>query len=98
MLSEMMDSGEMSSGMKQAERCRPDYEAQIKNLNDKLLKNQALFSALMDYIGGKRVRDKLAEMIGELVSEEHQLMKSIEQTIVAQEADPENNTQRRWIT
>lgn len=88
MLNELEKSYAESGNMK-SERCRPDYEAQIKTLTDKHTKNQRLLEALLDYIGGQRVRDKLAEMIGELVCEGRNLSKTIEQVLAAWEADPD---------
>lgn len=86
MLSEMTDNY-LGQSEKKAERCRPDYEAQIRNMNDKLSKNKALFAALMEYLAGKRVKGSLAEMIGELVSEERQLSIAITHAIAQQETD-----------
>ena len=88
MLNELEKSYAGPESAKQ-ERCRPDYEAQIKNLTDKHTKNQRLLDALLDYIGSQRVRDKLAEMIGELVCEGRNLSKTIEQVLAAWEADPD---------
>ena len=87
---DIMESGNCGSEkMVRAEKCRPDYEAQIKSLTEKHTKNQRLLEALLDYVGGKRVRDKLAEMIGELVCEGRNLSKAIEQTLAAWENDPD---------
>ena len=87
---DIMESGNCGSEkMVRAEKCRPDYEAQIKGLTEKHTKNQRLLDALLDYIGSQRVRDKLAEMVGELVCEGRNLSKTIEQVLAAWEADPE---------
>ena len=86
MLSEMQEDG-YSSG--KAERCRPDYEAQIKGLKEKLGRSETLQTALLHYFNGKRVKGNLAEMLGELVSEGVYLMKVIAEVVAQQEADPE---------
>jgi hypothetical protein len=78
----------MSMG-KMAERCRPDYEAQIKNQRDKLTRAESLKENLLFYLNGRRTSGPLAEMLGELVSECESLNKSIADLIQRQEADPE---------
>ena len=75
--------------MKMAERCRPDYEAQIKNQKEKLTRAEGLKETLLYYLNGRRVSGSLAEMLGELVSECASLEKSITELIERQEADPE---------
>jgi hypothetical protein len=82
------ESETMSMG-KITERCRPDYEAQIKNQREKLSKAENLKSALLDYLNHRRISGPLAEMLGELVSETVSLEKTIADLIQRQEADPE---------
>lgn len=70
------------------ERCKPDYEKQINQAKEKLSKAVNLKVALFDYIGNShQVRDKLAEMIGELVWEERTLINRIDGLIEDQEKD-----------
>ena len=84
MLHENTDYGGDSS--KTMERCRPDYEAIIKRAKEKLHQVVALKSALFDYLGNRRVKKELAEMIGELVMEERELTVAIDNAIREQEA------------
>ena len=76
--------GETSLG--KAERCKPDYEAIIKRTTERLGKVVNLKSALFDYLGTRRVRKELAEMVGELVMEERELTDTINNAIADQEA------------
>ena len=75
--------------MKMAERCRPDYEAQIKRQRERLEKSESLKHALLNYLDGRRTGGPLAEMLGELVTECMSYEKSIADLIARQEADPE---------
>ena len=60
-----------------SEKCAPDYEVMIKSAKDQLQKNETLQSAIANYIGHRKVRNQMAEMVGELRSEEWQLQKNI---------------------
>ena len=62
-------SDEGVSEMTRAERCRPDYETMIKRLREKMSKSVNFRDAALAYFEGKRARDKMAELIGELVTE-----------------------------
>ena len=68
---------------KTADICKPDYEKQIRDLKERLGKVLNLKDALFDYVGIGRTYGKLAEMIGELVSEqrfiENRIVRLIEQ-------------------
>ena len=70
---------------KKPQRCKPDFEGMIASARKRLLKTVSLKDALFDYIGSSRVRDKLAEMVGELVWEERQINARIEELINEQE-------------
>ena len=86
MLYENSDSQEGMDLKSSTQRCVPDYEAIIKRTNDKLDKVVELKTALFDYLGKRRVKKELAEMIGELVMEERELADIIKRTISEQEA------------
>ena len=73
------------SGSKMPERCKPDYESIIKNLRTKLSNNLALENAVWGYVGESRLRDKMAEMMGELISEQRKLQRDIDILIKEQE-------------
>ena len=71
-----------------AERCKPDYEAQIKQVRERLGKTISLKSAIINYISPNfSCNDKLAEMIGELVVEEERYNKTLDNLIERQEQD-----------
>ena len=74
---------------KMAERCRPDYESQIKRQRERLEKSESLKHALLNYLDGRRTSGPLAEMLGELVTECVSYQKTIAELIERQEADPE---------
>jgi hypothetical protein len=74
-------------GSAMIEKCKPDYEKQILNAKERLNKNQNFQDAIFNYMGDIRLRDKMAELVGELVSESRQLKISIEQMIKAQEEE-----------
>ena len=65
----MLEHGYIGEG-KAVQECKPDYEVQIKACNNELTKNQNFQTAIFDYVGNVRLRDKMAELVGELVSEE----------------------------
>ena len=69
------------------EKCKPDYEKQILNAKKRLSQNQNFQDAIFDYTGNVRLWDKMAELVGELVSEARQLKISIEHMIKAQEKE-----------
>ena len=87
MLEDMGGSGAIME--KRAERCKTDYEAMIKRVTEKLEKTLNFQNALFDYVGfgSSRVRNKLAELLGELVSEARILQGSIDELIKQQEKD-----------
>lgn len=69
------------------EKCKPDYEKQILNAKKRLSQNQNFQNAIFDYTANVKLRDKMAELIGELVSESRQLKINIEHMIKAQEEE-----------
>ena len=87
----MLDSdGETSGALgKRAERCQPDYETMIKGIKDKLDKATAFRDAALAYFDGSKARDKMAELIGELVTDCARLQKQHDALITQQENDPE---------
>jgi len=65
--------------------CKPNYERMIEDTKDKLAKNLAFQDAIFNYIGKIILRDKLAELVGELVSEERFLRTKINDLFEQQE-------------
>ena len=81
------DSGserEMTLG--KAERCEPDYEGMVKQTNKQLKKTSVFMNAALAYFTGKTARNKMAELIGELVTEHNMLSRERDGLIVRQEA------------
>lgn len=70
---------------KSLKRCKPNFEGMIATAREKLKKATCLKDALLAYVGGRRQDERLYTIIGELVCEEIQLEKAIEQTIAEQE-------------
>lgn len=54
--------------MKMAERCQPDYETMIARLNERLTRETRMRDALLEYLRGKTVDGKMAELVGEIVT------------------------------
>ena len=79
------DGAQMMSKPGYSEPCKPDYESMIKRCAEKRAKNVSLTEAVLNYVGNTRLRGPLAEMVGELVSEERQLSAEIDALIKAQE-------------
>ena len=71
------------------EKCKPDYEAMIKRANIKMARTTAFRDAALAYLEGQTARDKMAELIGELVTECNVYQKTINELIVRQENDKE---------
>ena len=59
----------------------------IKRENERLKKNLDFQNAFFNYVGHTIMRGQLAELLGELVSEEHYLTKNIENYIANQEKE-----------
>ena len=75
------------TGSAKAERCKPDYELLITRARDKNAKVSHLIVALQEYTGPQIYRQKLAELYGELMSEQWKLQNEIDHLIEAQEED-----------
>ena len=69
------------------EKCKPDYEAMIKRANLKLARSSAFRDAALAYLEGQTAKDKMAELIGELVTECNVYQKTVNELIVRQEND-----------
>ena len=67
--------------MKSAERCEPDYERMIVNLKGRLQKSTDFKDAALAYFEGQNARNKMAELIGELVTECAQMERELESLI-----------------
>ena len=81
----MLEDSYAPVGEKRAERCKPDYEKMITKNKEKLRLNTDFQEAIFAYTGNTRLRNKMAELIGELVTEERMLQKNIQQLIKNQE-------------
>ena len=71
------------------EQCKPDYEAMIANLQKKFDKHNHFKEAALKFFEGRRARGKIAELIGELVTECNMLAGNINLLIKQQENDQE---------
>ena len=67
-------------------QCKPDYENMIKRAKEKLIKTDNFLTAIFDYHGNVHVRNKIAELVGELYSQKIEIESSIERMIKEQEA------------
>lgn len=83
----LVNDGPLTGSYGAKQECRPDYERLITEAKLQLSKNTCLQDALFDYLGNRTVSGKLAEMVGELVSEERVLTTRIDQLIKQQESD-----------
>ena len=72
---------------KTAERCKPDYEKMITTNKEKLRLNTNFQVAIFEYVGDKKLRNKMAELLGELVSEARVLKNSTDRLIEQQAND-----------
>lgn len=68
-------------------KCKPDYELMIKNTRAKKEKAINFIEAIFSHTGGRRLRNKMAELLGELYSEVRELEFETERLIKQQEAD-----------
>ena len=83
MLSENYGSPEM----KAAERCQPDYEIMIARLNERLTRETKMRDALLEYLKGKTVGGKMAELVGEIVTRCNSIQCELDGLIKRQEED-----------
>jgi len=74
-------------GKKSAERCKPDYETMIRRIKERLDRSINFRDAALLYFEGRKARDKMAELIGELVTDCNQLQREHDNLIQAQETD-----------
>lgn len=58
-----------STGSKSLSHCRPDYEQMILRLRQKVSKTIVFRDAALEYFEGRCAKNKMAELIGELVTE-----------------------------
>ncbi len=86
MLESKMGESEGFMG-KKAEKCKPDYDGMIKRAKERLDKTTAFRAAALSYFEGKRARDKMAELIGELVTECNMIARERDNLIREQEND-----------
>lgn len=80
-------SGGAGQSLKMTERCKPDYEEMILRLRERTIATGDFRNAALAYHKGKTARDKMAELIGELVTKHAQLALELESLINQQEED-----------
>ena len=68
-------------------RCKRDYETEIKRAKLTLEKAALFRDAALNYYKGMTARDKMAELIGELVTECNRWQGYVDALILEQEAD-----------
>ena len=67
--------------------CKRDYEKLIGLAREELRKNQGLQDAIFEYFGNQRLFDRVAEMVGELVSESRNLKSVIKSYMIEYEKE-----------
>ena len=70
-----------------AEKCQPDYESMIKRIKEKMARSFAFRDAAFAYFVGRTAKNKMAELIGELVTECNSLLREYDALIEDQEKD-----------
>ncbi len=73
--------------MKVAERCQPDYETMIARLLERLAREAKMRDALLEYLKGKTVDGKMAELVGEIVTRCNSFQCELDGLIKRQEED-----------
>jgi len=81
----MLDNDYPSESVGRMERCEPDYEGLISASKRDLEKNIHLQDAIFSYIGYRRLKGNMAELVGELVSRQRVLNYKITNYIKDQE-------------
>jgi len=71
--------------IRRPEKCQPDYEDMIKRLKEKMARSFAFRDSAFAYFEGRTVKNKMAELIGELVTESNSLQREYDALIEAQE-------------
>ena len=87
MLNERDYGGDSPKLLGKAEKCKPDYEGMIKRIKEKLERSVDFRDAAFAYFAGSTARNKMAELIGELVTECNSLQRECDALIEAQEKD-----------
>ena len=67
--------------------CKPDFEQMILSVSGDLEKNLRFQDAIFGYVGNVRLDGKMAELVGELVSESRQIKSRIDNLIKQQEKE-----------
>ncbi len=70
-----------------SKRCKPDYEGQIKRQQRSLIRVEIYLQATLNYLDGSLARNKMAELVGELVTLRDSLEKKIQYLVEAQEKE-----------
>ena len=83
----MLEHTESEPGLGRMERCKPDYESMITKNKERARLNANFQEAIFEYVGDKKLRNKMAELLGELVSEARVLKNSTDRLIEQQAND-----------
>ncbi|MBU0977285.1 MAG: hypothetical protein KKD18_02620 [Nanoarchaeota archaeon] len=87
MLNERDYGGDSPKSAVKAEKCKPDYEGMIKRIKERLGRAVNFRDAALTYFEGSTAKNKMAELIGELVTECNSLQRDLDILIQAQEED-----------
>lgn len=83
----MLEYDEQVASEDYSRKCKPDYESMIKKCTEKRDRYKKFKEAMFEFIGRDYVREKMAELLGELVSHERRYNAEIEELIKRQEED-----------
>ncbi|HUX78202.1 MAG TPA: hypothetical protein VMW10_00430 [Alphaproteobacteria bacterium] len=89
MLNESEYSENSIKGSARAEKCKPDWEGMIKRTKERLSHSADFRDAALTYFEGRTAKNKMAELIGELVTECNSLQQEYDRLIESQEKDIE---------
>jgi len=87
MLNERDYGGDSPKQSARVEKCKPDYEGMIKRIKERLGRAVNFRDAALTYFEGSTARNKMAELIGELVTECNSLERELDSLVEAQEKD-----------
>lgn len=89
MLNESKYAADSPTSMGGAQKCKPDYEGMIKRIKERLGRAVNFRDAALLYFEGRTATNKMAELIGELVTECNSLQREHDDLIESQEKDIE---------
>ena len=85
MLNESTYGEDSPKALGSVEKCQPDYESMIKRIKTKLDRSQEFRDAALMYFEGRTAKNKMAELIGEIVTECNSLQIELDSLIQEQE-------------